>query len=105
MRPARESRPLLTWRSPSIRSVHCGIDAERDDMHGLVVAPGNRDLDPIDKAQPNFGRRRARLRQAAEFVVIGQRQQFDTVFLARRTTSAKARAVRRTPSNGNADQH
>jgi hypothetical protein len=57
-------------------------------MHGLVVAPGNRYLDPVDKAQPDFVRGGPRLGQAAEFVVVGQRQQFDAVSFARRTTSA-----------------
>jgi hypothetical protein len=48
-------------------------------MHGLIVAPGNRYLDPIDKTQIDLVCGRPRFGQAAEFVVIGQRQQFDAI--------------------------
>jgi hypothetical protein len=76
-----------------------------DDMHGLIVAPGNRDLDPVDKAQPNFIRRRPRFGKPTEFVVIGQRQQFDTVFPGAANHDRKAPAGHRRPSNGNAGRH
>jgi hypothetical protein len=55
------------------------IHTQADDVHGLVVAPGNRYLDPVDKAQPDFIRGGPCLGQAAEFVVVGQRHQFHAI--------------------------
>jgi len=54
------------------------IEAEADDVNGFS-RERHRDLDTIDEAQPQFPRHTGRLVESAELVVIGQREQFDTV--------------------------
>ena len=55
------------------------IEAEGDDMHRLVVAPGHRNLRAVEELHAQGVGLGARLNQPADLVVVGQRQQFDAV--------------------------
>jgi hypothetical protein len=59
----------------------CRIDAEPEDMHGLIITPGNGYLNTIHKRQTDLICHRPRFGQSAKFVVIGQGEQFHAVLL------------------------
>ena len=55
------------------------IDTKTHHMHGLIVAPGDRYLDTVDKVQMQVRRRRTSFGKPAKLIMVGQGQQLDAV--------------------------
>src|SRR5574337_1053622 len=56
-----------------------GVDGQPDDVHRLL-APGDRNLHPVDQPQAGVGRRLPGFGKAAQFVVVGEGQHVYPVF-------------------------